>query len=231
MINCAVHFLTQIPLVFMMMVTHNLVNSPGNALHLFDRAKYCILLGICLSLSLPLVGQEPVTLAEASQEAFIQAKQEEVRLRMDSPIKKVDHVIRIESQLGDAIVFRDDLSEETYQTYAYAGDLVSGKIILIHVQDFHTDRYIAVDLSSGEQHVLIGFPHRLANTIACLQGAETDEIPAIEIWNIRNDKLSLMKRFKLPEQRYPVDLVWKDENEILLNDTAGKFWVFRTDVN
>jgi len=71
------------------------------------------------------------------------------------------------------------------QTNEYVGDLIKDKIALIKTQDYNSDRFIAVDLSTGEQRTLIGFPHVYGDKIICLQGAETDVVQKVEVGKLR----------------------------------------------
>ena len=181
-----------------------------------------ILIMICIVYPVILLAQTP-KLTESTEEDFKSCQRREVAFVKSEEIVKVDGTISVKTKKG-TVSFKDDLTEENYRTYEYVGDLIQDKIALIMTQDLHTDRYIAIDLSTGDQKVLIGFPHVYVDKIVCLQGAETDSYSQIELWTFNDGKLIKSKSFGLGRNIYPADIVWRNENEILIEDSTGKFW-------
>jgi hypothetical protein len=189
--------------------------------------KYSII--ILTFLPAILFGQSPSKLTESTKDEFEVAQKMEASLSKSDKILKANGAILIKPRQGDPVKFVDNLTDEDYQINEYVGDLIKDKVLLIRTQDYSSDWYVAVDLVTGEQKTFIGFPHIYRDNIICLQGVETDKVQEIEFWKIRNDKLVNVKAFNLSDKIYPSDIVWKNENEIIIRDSKDKFWKMRVD--
>lgn len=175
-----------------------------------------------------LFGQTP-KLTKTTQQEFEVSRSKEVVFFVNDKIVKSGKTLSIKPKKGKTVKFEDDLSDEGYQTHEYVGDLLREKIALVKTQDYNTDRYVAVDLSTGETKTLIGFPHVYGDNVICLQGAETDVTPQIELWKIREGKLTSIKTFTLGEGIYPSDIAWINENEVVIIDSTAEYWKMRVD--
>lgn len=190
--------------------------------------KYSFLTILTLA-SILVFGQIPLKITQSSKSEFDVSKKKETPFTQNSKIVKSGKIITIKTTKGKIVKFEDDLSDENYQINEYVGDLIKDKIALIKTQDYNTDRFVAVNLSTGDEKTLIGTPHIFENKVICLQGAETDVKQEIQLWNLTADKLTMTKSFNLPDKIYPEDIAWKDANEIIIEDSNGKFW--KTSVN
>ncbi len=174
-----------------------------------------------------LFGQTP-KVTETTKDEFDASRSKEIALVKSDKILKTDKTILVQTKSGN-VKFEDDLTDENYQTNEYVGDLVKDKIALIKTKDYNSDRFIAVDLLTGDQTTMVGFPHVYRDNIVCLQGAETDTVQEIELWKFKDAKLIKVKAFNLGAKIYPADIVWKNETEIIVKDSSGKFWKTRVD--
>jgi hypothetical protein len=174
-------------------------------------------------------GQSLLSLSESTKDEFDLSRKKEINLVKGEKIVKTDKTILIRPKKGSAIKLADDLTDDNYQINEYVGDLIKDKITLIKIQDYNSDRYIAVDLLTGEQKTFIGFPHVLGDNIICLQGVETDIVQEIEFWKIKDNKLTRIKTFNLPDKIYPTDIVWSNVNEVIIKDSKDNFWRTRVD--
>jgi hypothetical protein len=162
-------------------------------------------------------------LKQATRDEFNSSKAKEIAFYKNENIVKRDKAILIKLKKGE-VKFEDDLTTESYQTFEYLGDLIKDKVALIKTQDYSSDKFITLNLSTGDQTIIIGFPHLIGDRIICLQGVETDKVQEIEFWKIKDNKLTKIQNFHIPTEVYPVDIVWKSENEILIKDTKAQYW-------
>jgi hypothetical protein len=175
-----------------------------------------------------LFGQTP-KLTESTKDEFDVFRNKEISFVKSDKIVKTGKTIIVKTKKGTVIKFEDDLSDENYSTNEYVGDLIKDNIVLIKTQDYNSDRFIAVDLATGDQKTLIGFPRVYGDKIICLQGAETDVVQEIELWKIKDNKLTQNRTFNFGDKIYPADIVWTNESEIIIKDSRGKFWKTRVD--
>lgn len=196
-------------------------------LHNIHMRKYCLL--ILTLIPIALFGQSLLALTESTRAQFDESKKKEIPFSKNSKIVKNGKVITIKTAGGKAIKFEDDVTDESYETYEYTGDLIKDTVVLVKKEDYNSERFIAVALSNGNLTTLIGTPHILGDKIICLQGAETDVTPTIELWSIQGDKLTKIKSFSLPDEIYPTDLVWKAPYLAIIEDSRGRFWTARVD--
>jgi hypothetical protein len=174
-----------------------------------------------------LFGQTP-KLAGSTKDEFDAFRSKEIAFVKSDKIVKTNKTTLVTTKKG-TVKFEDDLTDENYQTNEYVGDLIKDKIALIKAQDYNSDRFIAVDLLTGEQKVMVGFPHVYQDNVICLQGAETDTVQEIEFWRFKEGKLTKIKAFNLEDKIYPADIVWTNEGEIIIKDSSGNFWKTRVD--
>jgi hypothetical protein len=168
--------------------------------------KFCVLIFILFpALSF---GQILIKLKASNKSEFEKARQREPEFAKNAHIKKIDTTIKVKTTKGKIIEFKDDLSDENFKTFEYAGDLVNGKIALIMVQDYNTDRYIALNLLTEDQKTFIGTPHVLMDKIVCLQGVETDVKQILELWRNEDGKLKMIETFTFPDGIYPANIAW-----------------------
>lgn len=171
-----------------------------------------------------LFGQTAKLLTATTKEEFETRKIRESQLLVNENILKTDNTITIRLKNGQAINFEDNLTDKNYKIYEYFGDIIKDKIVVIKTQDYNTDRYIVIDLLTGDQKTMIGYPHVLEDNIICLQGAETDVTQLVEHWTITDMKLNKVETFDFGKQINPIDIVLTDSKEIIVKDSKGKFW-------
>jgi hypothetical protein len=189
---------------------------------MFMKKIYCIILFALISADL--FGQDRLTLTESTKAIFDASQKKEIQFYKNGKIIKDSTAIVIKTSRGNILTFEDDLSDENFQTHEYIGDLIKDKIAIIKMQDYHTDTFITINLSTGDRADLIGYPHMLDDQVICLQGKHTDVKQKIEWWKIELDQLALVKSFFLHDEISPTDIAWKDSSTIMVEDSKGKFW-------
>lgn len=188
-----------------------------------------LLIIIWTLIPLGLLGQSTKLLTATTKEEFESFQKIESRLLINENIIKTDKTITIKLRNGKTINLKDDLTDKNYRTYEYFGDIILDSIVVIKFQDYNTHRYIAIDLVTGDQKIMIGRPKIHEDNIVCLQGVETDVTQIVEYWTITDMKLSKIETFDFGKQIYPVDLVLTSKKEIIVKDSKGKFWRTKLD--
>lgn len=140
------------------------------------------------------------------------------------PIKK-GHALNFNFG-GKILALKDNLKDDQYHEYYYAGRDKKKKWLLIKKQDYNQDYYYLFNTSIKSIDTLVGYPSIYGNKILCLEGSYTDGFNYIEVWEIKGNKL--IRRLKLSLSRacgiYPSQVALSDKMEIMIKDNNDKYW-------
>ena len=123
-------------------------------------------------------------------------------------------------------VFKDDNSDDHYQTYEYVGDINDTELSLIKCTGYNNEEFYVVNRLTGTIDTLIGPPvfAQSMKDFACISNPGTDEIQRIQICEIKNGKISTRAFLKGNTVTFFENISCIGRNTMLAKDNTGKYW-------
>jgi hypothetical protein len=144
---------------------------------------------------------------------FFSNKVSPKEINLPTNIAKNNYLIKV--PFGDSsIEFKDDTTNENLIEYSVLGENKEDHWILIKGQDYHQDYFYIINQQFKTIDTLVGKPRIFNNKLLCQEGSYTDSPGYLEIWNIKNSKLQLLKKFSLRDFG-----VYSVDDSFLYNDT------------
>lgn len=118
-------------------------------------------------------------------------------LKSTNRFVKTDGKLTIRTK-DSVYTFTDNNEHGDYDPlFKIAGEDVNRNWIWIEEQDLHTVKYFLINVKTSRIDTLIGPPKIFGNKIICLEEEYTDGPRNVEIYRIKNDKIVLIKNFRL----------------------------------
>lgn len=139
-----------------------------------------------------------------------------------STIKKINGIIKV--PVGNfEIEFHDDTNNENPIEYSVVGQNGKNKWTLIKGQDELQDYYYMVNQELNKVDTLVGNPMIFGDKLLCLEGSYTDGTDFIEVWNSKNGKLELTKKFSLRSFGIFADEIYLRDNTVYVRYKSNKY--------
>lgn len=139
-----------------------------------------------------------------------------------STLKKENGIIKVPT-VNTTIEFRDNTSDENLMEYSVVGQNSMNKWILILGQDYNQDYYYLVNQEISKIDTLVGNPMIFGNKLLCQEGSYTDGTGFIEIWNSKNGKLELEKKFSLKSYNIFANEIYLKDNTVFVKYESNKY--------
>lgn len=139
-----------------------------------------------------------------------------------STLKKVNGIIKVPT-ISSAIEFRDEINNEISIEYSVVGQNEKNKWVLIKGQDELQDYYYVVNQELNKIDTLVGNPMIFGDKILCQEGSYTDGTDFIEVWNSKNKKLELTKKFSFRSCGIFADEIYLRENTLYARYNSNKY--------
>lgn len=139
-----------------------------------------------------------------------------------STLKKTNGIIKVITAKS-AFEFRDNTNTENPIEYSIEGQNEKNKLILIKGQDVQQDYYYMINQELNKLDTLVGNPMIFGDKLLCQEGSYTDGKEFIEVWNFKNGKLELIKKFSLRSYGIFTDEIYFRENTIFVIYNSNKY--------
>lgn len=127
---------------------------------------------------------------------FYQNRVKYKKIFKTSYIKKVKGLIKIPFN-NSSLIFKDDLSDENYKEYFLEGEDALKKWILVRQQDYNDNYYYLINNVTNKIDTLADYPLMYDNKLLCVEQGLADQLEFNEIWDVKQNKIKLRKRFSL----------------------------------
>ena len=114
-----------------------------------------------------------------------------------SNITKVNGIIKVQIENNKPFVFEDDTISDNYTEYFIKGEDKRKNWFLVEEQGDNIDTYYIINKKYNKIDTLVGNPMIFGDRLICLEGNYTGGTDYIQIYDIRNDTLALVKEFSL----------------------------------